>query len=335
MSPAHALPGALLAPNRFMRCGWRVAQWTTDMQLPDPPVPAGPLITPLEPGAARFTRVDAPASAAAQQASHSNPFRRLEAAVASSCGSQHERNEDAHSALDSPGQLFVVADGVGGGAMAQMASRQLVSHLHTALEAAPRDAERVQRTMLDADRAIAERIAQVTDSPGAATVALCMPVNLLASKWLIAWVGDVRVYRFAPRGSRAIELLTRDDTFRHLGEQPAAGGSLDDPARMVGNGATTGANVAQHELGSDELLVLCSDGVHKSLDDPAWLRVLTQPVSLARQCEELIALARANGSSDDATVLLVQRTAFNLPRPRWIARWSGSAEGTDDPRSIR
>ena len=293
------------------------------------------LITPLEPGQPRFSGNAEPTANLAQQSIHTTAFRRIEAAVASSCGSQHDSNEDAHSALDSAGSLYVVADGVGGGAMAQMASRQLVAHLRSALDASPVNADCVRRAMLDADRAIAQRIAKVTDSPGAATVALCAPVNLLASKWLIAWVGDCRVYRLAMRGQRAIEMLTCDDTFRHLGEQPPSGGALDDPARMVGNGATAGANVALHELACGDMLVLCSDGVHKVLDSHAWSDVLTRRVSLARRCEDLIAQARANGSVDDATVLVVQRIAFSLPRPRWITRWAGSSESADTVRNDR
>ena len=294
---------------------------------------AGNLITPLEPGIlSRLQRAAAQATVVARQSVHRNAFRRLDAAVASSCGSQHESNEDAHSALDCAGQLFVVADGVGGGAMAQLASGELVAHLHAAFEAATPDAERVSRAMLDADRAIARRIAQVTAAPGAATVALCAPVNRMASQWLVAWVGDCRVYRLALRGVQAIELLSRDDTFRHLGEQPPAGGSLDDPARMVGNGATLGANVALHDLASGDLLVLCSDGVHKHLDGPAWRRVLTQPASLVQRCQDLIGVARANGSADDATVLLLQRSAFSLPRPHWMQRGSSPA---DTSRNLR
>ena len=179
------------------------------------------LITPLEPGQPRVSANVEPGAAVAQQSIHTTAFRRIEAAVASSCGSQHESNEDAHSALDPAGSLYVVADGVGGGAMAQVASRQLVAHLRSALDAAPLNAEGVRRAMLDADRAIAQRIAKVTDSPGAATVALCAPVNLLASKWLIAWVGDCRVYRLAMHGQRAIEMLTCDDTFRPSGRTAA------------------------------------------------------------------------------------------------------------------
>ena len=304
------------------------------MHLPAAVMPQN-LITPLEPGAPRVSRDVVPAANAAQQSIHSTAFRRIEAAVASSCGSQHDSNEDAHSALECASALFVVADGVGGGAMAQMASRQLVAHLRAALGAGPLDAERVRRAMLDADRAIAQRIAKVTDSPGAATVALCAPVNLLASKWLIAWVGDCRIYRLAMRGPRDIQLLTCDDTFRHLGEEPPSGGALDDPARMVGNGATAGANVALHDLACGDMLVLCSDGVHKALDSDAWSQVLAQRVSLAQRCEDLIAQARANGGVDDATVLIVQRTAVSLPRPRWIMRWAGSGGSADSARNAR
>ena len=69
-----------------------------------------------------------------------------------------------------------------------------------------------------------------------------------------------------------IELLTRDDTFGHLDELPPRGGSPDDPARMVGNGATSGANVALHGLACGDLLALCSDGVHKYVDADDWGR---------------------------------------------------------------
>lgn len=284
----------------------------------------GSLITPLEPRPPHGVRVVVDAPVPAQSAIYSTALRRIEAAVVSSRGPQHDANEDAHSALTSPG-LFVVADGVGGGAMAQLASRQLVSQLHQALDAHRIDVDRVGKAMLDADRAIARRIAQVTDLPGAATVVLCAPLDVFASRWLVAWVGDCRVYRLATSGEPGIEMLTRDDTFRNLNEVPPCGGSLDDPARMVGNGATSGASAAMHDLACGDLLVLCSDGVHKHIGADDWCRVLNRPVALAQRCEELLALARLNGSTDDATVLLVQRAAIAMARPRWITRFAASA----------
>ena len=290
------------------------------------------LITPIEPG--RTTRPGALSrgAAAPTQAVYAHAGCRLEAAVASSCGSQHAVNEDAHSALGRSGRLFVVADGVGGGAMAQMASRLLVAHLHHALEGQPVDAARVASAMLGADRAIADAIARVTERPGAATVALCAPLDASAARWLVAWVGDCRVYRWSARGTGALDLLTHDDTFAHLGETPPAGGSPYDPARMVGNGATTGANAAVHGLGRDDVIVLCSDGVHKHLERRDWCGVLAAPVSLAQRGEALVAVARKRGSVDDATVLLLHRAD---PDPRGL-RGRGNAAGPfDTERSER
>ena len=278
------------------------------------------LITPIEPG--RTTR-PGPLSrdaAAPLQAVYANAACRLEAAVASSCGSQHAANEDAHSPLDGSGRLFVVADGVGGGAMAQTASRLLVAELHQALEGQPLDAARVASAMLGADRTIAEAIARVTERPGAATVALCAPIDAAASHWLVAWVGDCRVYRWSPRGAGLLELLTRDDTFGHLGEAAPPGGSPNDPARMVGNGATSGANAAVHGLARHGVLALCSDGVHKHLDGADWSRVLAAPLPLAQRARALVALARSRGSVDDATLLLLHRADPGAREPRWNPR---------------
>ena len=122
--------------------------------------------------------------------------------------------------------------------------------------------------------------------------------------------------------------MTRDDTFRQLDEAPPEGGSPDDPARMVGNGATTGANVALRGLGSGELLALFSDGVHNHVTPSEWRRVLTQPASLARRCDDLIALAAANGGTDDATVLLIRRTGFAKARPPWLPPFPGDTGST-------
>ena len=297
------------------------------MAMPFSSLPGG-LVTPIEPASVRVARASVALPPTARETSYSIAFGRIDVAVASSCGSLHHRNEDAHSPAGHPALLFVVADGVGGGAMPETASRELVSHLHAALDRNRPDAAGVRRAMLVADRAIASRIAQVTAAPGAATVVLCAPVNVLASKWLVAWVGDCRAYRLSNRGELRFEQLTRDDTFRHLDEEPPAGGSLDDPARMVGNGATVGANVAVRGLGSGELLALCSDGVHKHVAPAEWRRVLTQPVPLARRCDDLIALASANGSTDDATVLLVQRTGFATARPRWLPARASGGDGS-------
>ncbi|MEP6942099.1 MAG: PP2C family serine/threonine-protein phosphatase [Betaproteobacteria bacterium] len=251
-----------------------------------------------------------------REAAYSSGRVRLETVVASSRGSFHAVNEDGCSALDGASPLFVVADGVSLGAMASRASSELVSRLHETLEQGPLDAEAVRSAVLDADREVSRSIARQTDESGAATVALCAGTGASLSRWLVAWVGDCRVYRVSADGGSA-QLLTRDDSYRHLSEQPPHGASLDDPARMVGNGAVDAPNVCDVDLGRDEMLLLCSDGVHKHAAPGDIARLLRGPIPLAKRCVRLIEFARTRGSSDDATALIVRRTE---PRRGQLAR---------------
>ena len=246
------------------------------------------------------------------------PWVRLDAAAASVRGRQREVNEDWHSALDGSAPIYVVADGVGGGAMAAHASRELVSRLHASLDGRRVDGAAIRRALLRADREVGRSIARSTSSSGAATVALCAGRGPLLSRWLIAWVGDCRVYRVGAGAEAPAQLLTVDDTYGRLREAPPPGGSRDDPARMVGNGAVDVPNVDEIALRGGDMLVLCSDGVHKHVEPRELSRVLRGPAPLARRCGRLLALARARGSRDDATVLVVRR------EPRW-ARLAGLA----------
>jgi protein phosphatase len=76
---------------------------------------------------------------------------------------------------------------------------------------------------------------------------------------------------------------------------------------MVGNGAVLEPNVEEVVLRRGEMLVLCSDGVHKHLEAGDLARILRGSAPLVRRCWRLVALARARGSTDDATVLVVHR----------------------------
>ena len=258
-------------------------------------------------------------SSIARQAEFATPWTRLTVAVASSPGARHSVNEDCHSALDGRQPLFIVADGVGGGALAAHASRELVTRLHAALGDPRSEPDAVRTALLDADRAIARSIAKRSGETGAATVALCKASGASLSRWLVAWVGDCRVYRLGGTRAGAAQLLTVDDTYRHLHEEPPCGGSLDDPARMVGNGAVDAPNVRGVELRAGEMLVLCSDGVHKHAAAADIGRLLREPSPLVRRCAGLIEFARSRGSRDDATVLVVQRERIDLARRARLA----------------
>jgi serine/threonine protein phosphatase PrpC len=270
------------------------------------------LSTPCEPAGPVTTRCGA-GRLVVERGRFDGDNAQLEVGVASSTGLRHDVNEDAHSALDGTDALFVVADGVGGGAMASRASSELVALVHRSLARASLDAGTMRDALLDADLAVARSIARDTNALGAATIALCASVRPDFSAWLVAWVGDCRAYRLQ-RGERRAELLTRDDSYRRLAEPPPPGGSPDDPARMVGNGAVTAPNVTTAALALDGMLLLCSDGVHAHVDAGDLAAALMQPGRpLERRCADVVQLARQRGGRDDATLLAIRRAAKRVP----------------------
>jgi serine/threonine protein phosphatase PrpC len=271
--------------------------------------------TPHEPVVVAAERDPRTRGASVERGTLETASAHLDLAAASGRGKRHVINEDAHSPLDGRVPVYVVADGVGGGAMASRASHEVVTRVHQALEGGRIDDDAVREALLDADREVARSIANHTDQLGAATVALCACAETDLARWLVAWVGDCRVYRIAAPSDSEAELITQDDTYRHLSETPPPGSSADDPARMVGNGAVTVPNLMQVDLHDDEMLVLCSDGVHKYVQARDIGRLLrSAPAPLARRCASLVTLARVRGSVDDATVLVVHRRAV-------AARW--------------
>ena len=278
------------------------------------------MITPSDPVSSHRSRPARERLTATLSGELASRWSRLLIAAASARGKHHRVNEDSHSPLDGIAPVFVVADGVGGGSFASWASRELVSRVHKRLEHAPIDAGAVADALLAADREIAKGIAHRSATSGAATVAMCAATGVLRRKWLVAWVGDCRAYRLPAENGAPAQLLTRDDTYRNLGEDPPPGGSQNDPARMIGNGAVSAPNVAHVELARDEMLVLMSDGVHRHVDVSDIGRILHAETPLARRCLRLVEAARSNGSVDDATVLVVQRArAARIRLFRYVA----------------
>ena len=236
----------------------------------------------------------------------------LTAAYATEAGNGRARNEDCCShepSADEPG-FCGVADGVGGGVHGEIASSVLLAYCAEASHDTYRDPERLRSWLVRADRLVQQAIARRSSQSGAAT---------LAAAWFpspgVAYllnVGDCRVYQLRPqRRSYAIQQLTVDQTYARLAQQPPPQGKPDDPARMVGTGALGEPPVLKAQLRERELLLMCSDGLHKFLPDEQMAEVVASGLgrgsSLATICSALVRAAKRNGSHDDASVLLVLR----------------------------
>ncbi|WP_437638476.1 PP2C family protein-serine/threonine phosphatase [Sorangium sp. So ce854] len=170
------------------------------------------------------------------------PQLAIEAAAQSDVGRRRSRNEDSFAALPCLG-LFMVADGLGGNAGGEVASRMAIEVVKSCFEeegdmedtwphgtAKPRDYDEVRLilSVRRANRAIYEVSQRRDEVRGMATT--FAGVLLGAGMAYIAHVGDSRVYRM--RGGK-LERLTQDHTHdarHHRRAHPS------QPARSAGSG---------------------------------------------------------------------------------------------------
>jgi formylglycine-generating enzyme required for sulfatase activity/serine/threonine protein phosphatase PrpC len=245
----------------------------------------------------------------------------LRAAYASVTGTSHARNEDCCSHVPSADRpdFCGVADGVGGGAHGEVASSVLLRHCAQAPKSVWSDPVKLVAWLAKADVEVRKAIARRTDQAGAATLAAAwFPTPGLA---YVLNVGDCRAYQLRPHGKvYAIERLTVDQTYASLAQEPPPNGKPDDPARMVGAGAVGTPPVVKAQIRSGDLLLFCSDGMHKFVPDAQIAGIvaggLAERQSLEYICGELVRTAKKNGSQDDASALLVLR------RPWFMAPWA-------------
>lgn len=249
----------------------------------------------------------------------------LEAAFASEVGSAYAQNEDncTHSPSAKSPLFCGVADGVGGGAHGDIASSVLLAHCVQAPKRVYSDPVRLVEWLYRADAEVRAAVARRTDQPGAATLAAVW--FLSSGKAQVVNVGDCRVYRLKPHNGRyAVEQLTLDQTYANVGQPPPVNGSPDDPARMVGVGVVGRPPVMRARIREGELLLLCSDGVHKFVSPEQISDMvsvgLTRGPSLEAICATLVQAAKTNGSYDDASALLVLRHPwFGVRAGLWCA----------------
>jgi serine/threonine protein phosphatase PrpC len=197
----------------------------------------------------------------------------VSSAVASHTGLRRPGNEDAFCVRADLG-LYVVADGMGGHAAGEVASKLAIEAIEEYMSAQPApDApgaapipagERLTAALLLANRRLGDAMAADAALRGMATTAAAVLIADGAST--VAHVGDSRVYRW--RGGR-LQPLTQDHSW--VGEQVRAGVLTDADARRhpwrnvvtraIGGGPDPAVDVSTVDLQAGDRLLLCSDGL--------------------------------------------------------------------------
>lgn len=226
---------------------------------------------------------------------------------------------------------LAVADGVGGGARGDVASSVLAEHCTQAPDAYLGDADALVGWMRQAEDQVQLKLREVSFSPGASTV---------AAAWLlpdgsghIMRVGDARAYSYemahdAEPAQPVLKQLTKDQTYAHVQETPPEGGSLEDPARMVGTGFMGEPEIERLHLMPGQILLLCSDGLSRGLDTDGMELILSASTNLAEAARDLAEEAFKRGSGDDITVMLAQLKTASNDQPSMVKDWWTTHRGT-------
>jgi PPM family protein phosphatase len=243
----------------------------------------------------------------------------------SDVGRKRKGNEDA--IFVNPEQsLFVVADGMGGHAAGEVASKVAVEAINEFVcltsgddeitwpfgldENISYDGNRLKTAIRYANRRVLEATREKAEYEGMATTVAAVLVD--EDTVNLGHVGDSRVYLF--RG-RALRLLTSDHSW--VNEQLRSGIISADQARghplrnvvtrALGGRADLQVDMQAHKMQAGDILLLCSDGLTTMIGDEDITRVVEGAGSdLSRAARELIASANERGGEDNISVLLIK-----------------------------
>jgi protein phosphatase len=233
---------------------------------------------------------------------------RWQSAARSEVGNVRKLNEDACLDLSARG-LWVVADGMGGHAAGDVASKMVTDNLrgvdnHDKLSALVND---VEDRVLDANR----RLYAMAAMGDGNKIIGCTVAALLANgrHCVCAWAGDSRVYRL--RGG-AFEQITRDhsevEELLERGEiskeSASAHAAQNIVTRAVGGAEQLFLDYSVDEIRDGDRFLICSDGLYKELPDAKLVEQLRNP-SCVDACDHLLDTALAGECADNVTAIVI------------------------------
>jgi serine/threonine protein phosphatase PrpC len=218
-------------------------------------------------------------------------------------GLVRSNNEDSYL-TDPDRSLAIVADGMGGHAGGEVASKITVETVSDFLAGADslwpfgrlaRERTRLVDAIRAANRRVRETAARDASLGGMGTTVVVLWVR--GRKAHVAHVGDSRIYRY-----RAGELtqLTRDHSWPS--EETAMRNVL---TRAVGAEEDVEIDYRLLDVARGDVFLLCSDGLTRPVGDEGIVAALRQSKDGEEASARLIELAKSNGAPDNVTVVLV------------------------------
>jgi protein phosphatase len=219
-------------------------------------------------------------------------------------------------------RLFVVADGMGGHAAGEVASRVAVESIENFIRRSHEtsdfswpygidgtlsyEANRLKTAVSLANRRINRLAENHDDYLGMGTTVVC--ALLAGGQLIVAHVGDSRLYL---GDGQTLVQLTQDDSWAAtvLGSKESNSGSHVTRhvlTNVLGARPDTQVHLLEREISGNETLLLCSDGLHGSVPHETLEGIVMSDRELPELTRSLIETALAQGSRDNITALVVR-----------------------------
>jgi protein phosphatase len=247
----------------------------------------------------------------------------IEFAELTDCGRTREHNEDAlghvlpttPAEVQSQGWLFAIADGVGGQADGEIASKLAIDTVMGGFRKIPKGIMHVSllpRLVQEANSAVYDAAhAGPGRSHGSKMATTLVTCALRFDSAVVAHVGDSRCYLF--REGKPNQ-LTRDHTMAaeqlRMGLVSQAEAEIGDNrhilTRCLGNELFVAADTVTVNIIPGDVLLLCSDGLYGYVPDKKIQQLLNFTADLDAAAQRLVAAANDAGGGDNISVQLIR-----------------------------
>src|SRR5690349_15775951 len=239
-------------------------------------------------------------------------------------GMKRTHNEDYFSLIEDE-QLFIVADGMGGHASGEVASK-LAAETVGEFYQRTKDEDATWPYKMDrslsyienrlvcgiklANYKIYEAAARDIRYKGMGTTIVTSLI--CGDKIYVAHVGDSRCYRVR---HGTIQQITRDHSLLEDYKEAKPDMTEEEQrnfphknviTRALGMRETVQVDIRSHQIKSGDVYILCSDGLSGMVVDDQICQIASNAKSLERAVAELVDAANRNGGTDNVTTLLLQ-----------------------------
>jgi PPM family protein phosphatase len=249
----------------------------------------------------------------------------IEAFGLTDVGRKRKHNEDACAWDVNDEGLFIVADGMGGHAAGEVASKITVETVGEFIAATRQKEEATwpfkynhelqfssNRLAVAIEKANERVMAAVAAQPWLKGMGTTVVAGLLDGKILsLAHVGDSRAYLY-----RKGQLLRLTDDHSWVHEQVAAGILTEEEAkshplknvvtRALGGGPSVSPDLQELTFETGDIFIFCSDGLTTMLSDEEIRDSVASESDPKKLCESLVELANEKGGVDNITVVVAK-----------------------------